>query len=160
MSTKKLVGRKLTDEDDDGKRHLPLRSLSWEKITCCSCEINVWITGRVKASVLPEPVDAAITKFSPFRSLGMTAFWTGVGVMKPVNCTVMHWLQCLKYKIDDKIDSTEKYQSLKCMILIIIIKWYDFLPWLARPLTTSVIRPNLLNSFSNPISGAGSYADE
>ena len=37
----------------------------------------------MKARVLPDPVDAAMTKFSPFKSRGMTAFWTGVGVWKP-----------------------------------------------------------------------------
>ena len=45
--------------------------------------MSVCITGNVKANVLPEPVDAAITKFSPFNNLGITAFWTGVGVRKP-----------------------------------------------------------------------------
>lgn len=42
------------------------------------------MTGKVKARVLPDPVEAAMTRFSPLRSRGMTAFWTGVGVWKPV----------------------------------------------------------------------------
>ena len=50
--------------------------------------MRVWMTGRVKARVFPDPVDAAITRFSPFSRRGMTAFWTGVGVMNPVVCVM------------------------------------------------------------------------
>ena len=51
------------------------------------------MTGRVKAKVLPDPVDAAITRFSPFNRRGITAFCTGVGVWKPTDMVILEVLE-------------------------------------------------------------------
>lgn len=52
----------------------------------------------MNASVFPDPVDAAITRFSPLRRRGITALWTGVGVSKPVERTSKYGCFTIRYR--------------------------------------------------------------
>ena len=58
----------------------------WRSYPDCSCAASDCSTGRVKASVLPEPVEPAMIMFSPCRARGMTARCTGEGECRGGTC--------------------------------------------------------------------------